>query len=173
MTIKTLLNLILKIIGLYFIKDILQVVSQLLSMVYYFTKSESIMEVVWAYIPHMIFLLVFVFISYLFILKTDLIIKLLKLDRGFDEQLISFKIHRSSILSISIIVISGLIIINEIPNLCQQLILCYKERIALGEIDQSFIGLILPSVKIIIGSFILSYQKLIVNYIEHKQRVRV
>jgi hypothetical protein len=171
MTPRTLFNIILKILGIFFIKDILTILPQLLSTILYLTKVDTVGEAIWTLITTMLILLVYVFISYFLIFKSDLIIDKLKLDTGFDQETIPLNIHRSTILSISIIVIGGLILADEIPNLCRQLFAYFQEkRMTYGQTNPNISYSVLAGAKIVIGLLLIGNQRQIVNFIEHKRK---
>src|SRR5450432_3459101 len=104
MTPKTLFTIILKIIGLFFIRDLLLSIPQLLSFILYLKNRETLVAV-WNLISDGIFILLELLICYYLIFKTDWIIHKLKLTEGFDQEIIPFNMHRSTILSISVMVI--------------------------------------------------------------------
>jgi hypothetical protein len=107
------------------------------------------------------------------IFRTDIIIDKLKLDKGFDQEAFPLNIHRSTVLSISIIVIGGLIVVDEIPNFCRQLVSYYQaKRMTMGwQTQSSWISyIVLSGVKIIVGVLMLSNQRQIVRFIEWKRR---
>jgi hypothetical protein len=171
MTPRTLFNIILKILGIFFIKDILTILPQLLSTILYLTKVDTVGEAIWTLVTTMLILLVYVFISYFLIFKSDLIIDKLKLDTGFDQETIPLNIHRSTILSISIIVIGGLILADEIPNLCRQLFAYFQEkRMTYGQTNPNISYSVLAGAKIVIGLLLIGNQRQIVNFIEHKRK---
>ena len=171
MTPRSLFNIILKIIGIFFIKDILAALLQLLSVFLYFTRSDAFLEGIWTLISTILILLVYGFVSYYLIFKSDLIIDKLKLDKGFDQETIPLNIHRSTILSISIIVIGGLILADEIPNLCRQLFAYFQERrMTYGQTKPNVSYWVLTVVKIVIGLLLISRQRQVVNYIELKRK---
>ena len=86
MTPRSLFNIILKILGVFFIKDILVSISQLLGYVTQFGKPEAVPELLWAVLTITLVLVVEAFFCYLLIFKTEWFIKVLKLDRGFDQE---------------------------------------------------------------------------------------
>jgi hypothetical protein len=171
MTTRSLFNIILKVLGIFFIKDILATIPQLFSVVLYLTKSNTATEAVWTLVMTILILFIYGLVSYYLIFKSDLLIDKLKLDKGFDQDSFSLNIHRSTILSISIIVIGGLIITDEIPNLCRQLFAYFQERrMTYGQTNPSISYSILAGAKIIIGLLLIGNQGQIVNFIEHKRR---
>lgn len=170
MTPRSLFNIILKILGLLFIKIILEIIPQIISIIFFMRKSKG-EEVIWTLIATAVALLIYVLISYFLIFKSELIINKLKLDKGFDQESIPINMHYSSILSISIIVIGGLILADEIPNLCRQLFSYFQQkRLTYGQTSPTPSYIILSGAKIIIGLLLIGNQRQIVNYIEYKRR---
>jgi hypothetical protein len=171
MTTRTLFNIILKVLGIFFIKDILAAIPQLLSVILYMTKSDTIGEAIWTLVMTVLILLIYGIVSYYLVFRTNLIIDKLKLDSGFDQETIPMNIHRSTVLSISIIVVGGLIIADEIPNLCRQLFAYFQEkRMTYGQTDPSISYSVMAAVKIIIGFLLIGNQRQIVNFIESKRK---
>src|SRR5258708_1297538 len=128
MTPRSLFNIVLKILGIFFIKDILVNIPQLLSVIFLFANSNDIMEGILTFGITALVLAVNCLISYYLIFKSELIINKLKLDKGFDQEMINLNIHRSVILSISIIVLGGLILVQEIPDFCWRLVSYFQEK---------------------------------------------
>ena len=171
MTTRSLFNIILKILGIFFIKDILATAPQVLSIILYLTKSDTAVEAIWTLISTILILLVYVFISYYLIFKSEVIIDKLKLDKGFNQETIPLNIHRSTILSISIIVIGGLILADEIPNFCRQLFSYFQEkRMTYGQTNPTISYSVLAAAKIVIGLLLIVYQRQIVNFIENRRK---
>ena len=171
MTPRSLFNIILKVLGLFFIRDFLTLVPQVLSVFLYLTKADTISEAILTFVSTLAMLFVYGFVSYYLIFKTETIIDKLKLDRGFDQDIIPLSIHRSTILSISIIVIGGYIVAEEIPEFCRQLFAYYQEkRMTYGQTNPKIQYSILSAVKIIIGVLLMAEQRKIVNFIEQKRK---
>lgn len=173
MTAKNLFTIILKILGLYFIKDIVALVPQLLSVILYLTKGETISEAIWILLTTALTLAAYVLVAYVLIFKSDVVINKLKLDQGFDQDPIPLNIHRSTILSISVIVIGGLILIEEIPDFCRYVAAYFQEkRMTNGLTKPSAIPSVLAAAKAVIGLLLINYQRPIVNFIEHRRKGR-
>jgi hypothetical protein len=171
MTPKSLFNIILKILGIFFIKDFLATIPQLLSVFLYLTNSDTTTEAVWTLITTLLILFVYGLVCYYLIFRTNFIIDKLKLDKGFDQETIPLNIHRSTILSISLIVIGGIIIADEIPNLCRQLFAYFQEkRMTYGMTTPAISYSVLSAAKIVIGILLIGYQKPIVNFIEYRRK---
>ncbi len=171
MTQRSLFNIILKILGIFFIKDILAIIMQLLSVILFMTKADTVVEAIWTLATTIIILLLYGLFSYFLIFKSNWVIDKLKLDKGFDQDIIPLNIHRSTILSISIIVIGGLIVADEIPNLCRHLFSYYQEkRMTAGATHPDISYSVLAGAKIIIGLLLIGNQRQIVNFIERKRK---
>lgn len=171
MSIRSLFNIILKVLGIFFIKDILESISQLAPVSFYLAKPDTAGEAIWPLLSTLFILLVYGFVCYYLIFKSEVIIDKLKLDSGFEEQTIALNMHRSDVLSICMIVIGGLILANEIPNLCRQLYSYFQiKRMTDGQTDPGISYSVLASVKIIIGLLLIGYQRQIVNFIELRRR---
>ena len=170
MTPRSLFNIILKILGLFIVKDIVEALPQLLSVFLMQMKLDA--DAVWTVATILLVIIVDILVSYYVIFKSDVIMDWLKLDKGFSQETIPLNIHRSTILSISIIVIGGLILVNEIPNLCEQVFIYIQETRNLNrQTNPNLFYSILPLSKIIIGLLLVSKQQLIVNFIEFRRKM--
>ena len=174
MTIRTLFTIILKILGIFFIKNFLETLPQLLSLLNFMNDFAGNQKLIIGLSEFSLMLLILGLISYLLLFKTDLIIDKLKLDKGFGEEFIQLNIHRTTILSIAILIMGGLLIINELGNFCRQLFLYYQE-VKLNK--QNYLSKnpnisysIISFVKIILGLLLIIYQKQIVHFIEWRRK---
>ena len=153
MSIRSLFNIILKILGILFIQDILAITPQLLSMILYFEKGYGISEPVWTFIFTILILLMYGVVSYYLIFKSDVIIDKLRLDKGFDQETIQINVHRSTILSISTIVIGGIMVVDEIPNFCRQLFAySQQKRMTYGQTSPTLSYTVLAGTKVLVVS---------------------
>jgi hypothetical protein len=172
MTTKDLFNIILKVLGIFFIKDILAIIPQLFSVGLYLTKYDTVREAIWTLLLTLLMLFIYGLVSYYLIFKTNIIIDKLKLDKGFDQETISLNIHRSTILSIAIIVIGGLMLADGIPDLCRQLFAYFQEkRMTYGQTNPAISYSVFALAKIVIGLLLISNQRQIVNFIESRRKL--
>jgi hypothetical protein len=173
MTPRSLFNIILKVLGIFLLRDVLATIPQLLSIFLYFTKPDTAMEGIWTLLFIIVTLAVYSLVSYYLIFRSELIIDKLNLDRGFDQETIPLNVHRSTILSISIIVIGGLMVAEDIPALCRQLFAYFQEkRMTHGATNPSLSYSVMNGVRIVLGLLLIGNQRKIVNFIEYKQRNR-
>jgi hypothetical protein len=181
MTPRSLFSILLKILGIFFIKDFLVAVPQLIPVIIYLTKSGLVAEAVGALVTMLVVLVIYALISYFLVLKTGYIIDKMLLDKGFDQQTISLDIRYTTVVSIAIIIIGGLMVADEIPNYCRLLFsyvqerrstMVYGQRIpATGSISQTTGYIIVSGIKIVIGLLLMSGQKKIVKWLDRKGQI--
>jgi len=175
MTPKNLFNIILKIFGLFFLREIIYIIPQLISAISSFTKADdfgggqSSMEIL-PLIVTLIAIAFYVFIIYQLLFNTNRIIDKLKLEQGFNQQEFSFNISTSLILTISLIVIGGVILTNEIPNFCRNIFSYFQEKnFTHGMTKPNYSYIVVSGVKIIIGLLIIGERKRIVDFVEKRK----
>lgn len=168
---RSLWKIILKCMGLWMIIGSVNSVLQYIFLFYRAflpSVSESILSTV---IQLIIILIVYSIIWWFFISKPEILIDKLKLDKGFKEETLSFRIHRSSILKIIVVIIGGMMIIDNLPVLIRQVYTfteMNKSFYKMETPDKSFIVMYL--IKLIMGILLIVYNRHIVNLIELKRR---
>jgi magnesium-transporting ATPase (P-type) len=177
MTPRSLFNIVLKIFGLFFLKNIIETVPQLISTIAFMLNQNSFdpYEGIFVFLGTTLILAFYIFVTYELFFKTNVILDKLKLDKGFTQDQFSFELPKSSTLTVALIIIGGIILTNEIPNLCkalyqyiqQKTILRYTEK----QPDLSYA--VMTGAKIILGLLILGERKRIVEFIESKQKVKI
>jgi hypothetical protein len=137
MTKKDLFRLIIKIFGLYSLTLIVFSVlpSNLSLMLSQFYTGEMIT----VGILLLIFFTALVIGMFLFLIfKSDLIIKWLKLDRGFDEDRIDFQnFNVSNIIKLAAFVIGGILVINNIPTFLSNCFFAFKLSMGKNQYDNN------------------------------------
>ena len=125
MTKRDLFRILIKIIGLY----------SLISTI--FTSIPINLSYLNLGIDLTTFLLIFglptfmVFIYILLILKTDKLIDILKVDKGFDDEKIQItNFSAVNLLNLGLILISGLMIVDNLPIFLQNTFLEFKDSVA-------------------------------------------
>jgi hypothetical protein len=170
MTPRTLFTIVVKIFGLFFIKEIFQIITEAIPTLAYFNNQDITLTL---FIPSAILILYLILyggISYYLITRTELVIDKLKLDQGFEDETLQLSIHRSTILSIAIIVIGGLLMVEGIPTFLGQLKRYHAEaNDSYRQQSPTFSYMIVTAAKILIGFLLIVEKRWIVNFIE-KQR---
>lgn len=165
MLIKTFWKILIKIIGLWLLFSCVSIIPQFFSTLSFTNgdlNTESLM-LLWL----MLFgsIIIYILIIRLFLFKTDWIVEKLKLEKNFTEERIELNIKSSTILTISIIVIGGLILIESLPSFCSRLFDFYQQKNLLKDYHETS-WLIYHFLKIIIGYLLLTNGKNLTKYIE-------
>lgn len=164
---RSLFNLILKVIGLFFIKDILEALSHTVSAVVYIPQYTSAKEAFYNVAVSMPLLVLYSLLAWFFIFRSDKIVSILRLDKHIPEKYISIVIERDMLLTAAVIVAGGWLLVNEIPEFFRHAVYYYQERklyVRMTRPDISYI--VMSTVKIFIGLFLIVFNKPIVNVIE-------
>lgn len=176
MTARSLFNIILKIIGLFFLRDFIVALPQLLStisMVINFDGTGGLSALVAIFLSYA----VYVILGYVLIFKTNIIIEKLKLDRDFSEEIFAFKIHRSTIFHLAVIIMAGLLILDAVPLLIREIFgylryLSFKNDLFETYPMPDLTIMTVYIAQILIALLMIGYQRKIVSYIELKNRNR-
>ncbi len=165
MTPKNLFLAVLKVLGIFFIKDIVEAIPQAFSG-FLFLNGPSADGTIGLFIYGILILAVYVVVSYLLIFKSEKIIHWLKLDHGFDQELFSFNLSLHAILLIALIVTGLFLIIIEVPSLFQQVYVYLRiSQLSTSGINQGFSSIIYSSVKILIGLMLIGERKRMARFI--------
>ena len=113
---------------------------------------------------------IYIFILWLFLFKTDRLINMLRLDKGFTEDKIDLSINRSGVLKIATIIIGGILFIDSFPMFCRQVFLFYQQKNIFRENPDSA-WIIFYLVKVIIAIVLITSNQVVVNFI-NKQKVK-
>ncbi|RKR82462.1 hypothetical protein BDD43_2643 [Mucilaginibacter gracilis] len=164
MSLRTLFSIVLKILGLLLIKDFLLAVFQILIVV--FTMSPSLETCV----LYAVVTVINGLLPYLFIFKSELIINVLKLDGGFDEDTIALNMHRSTMFGLCVIIVGGYMVASEVPVLVRLVFVIYQEKNELSATNPNVGYLLLSVAKIFVGLILMGFQRPIANLLEINRR---
>ena len=165
---KSFFNIVLKIFGLFFLREVIDSIPQMIGIFAFFRNGEMVEGIIYV----IVFLIVIGFYLYIIsqlFFKTNRIIDKLKLDQGFSEEIFHLKFDKTQLFTVSLIIIGGIILISEIPNLVRQIISIVemlKVRPYLEHPDYSYI--IVSCAKIIIALLLIGERKRIVAVFENK-----
>ncbi|MBK9247753.1 MAG: hypothetical protein IPM69_06455 [Ignavibacteria bacterium] len=116
MSVRTFWTIFIKILGIWLVFSSLTVIPQVIttSLASFFPEESNGYLLV--LIPILLLTIgVYVYILTVFVFKTSWLIDKLELDKGFAEDTININIPRYTLLSISVIVIGGVIFIDSLP----------------------------------------------------------
>ena len=173
MTPRSLFMIILKCLGVFFIKEFLLLIPQFLTVFLYFMNSEMMLRGIWVFLATVVQLAIYFLVFYHLVFKTERVVEKLQLEKGFGEEKFAFNVHRSSVLSVILIITGILVMVNAVPVLCKQLFIYIEDLQAPFKSNADVTKVIAPVAQLIIGLTLIGSQKQIVNFIERKRRNRV
>ena len=166
MTPRQFFNIVLKIFGLFFLREILNSIPQLISANLMLFRPEDFTEGLFIFLGSLFILAFYIALTYHLIFKTPFLIDKLKLDKDFNDQIFDLKIPRQEVLTISLIIIAGIILINQIPYLVKELFEVMQTRkLSLGMTKTDYSYIIISTVKIVIAALLIGERERIVNFI--------
>jgi hypothetical protein len=178
MTPRSLFKIILKIFGLFFLKEIITTFPQFISSLIINIQLGRIEESVFTFAINAIIILFYGFIVFQLLFNTNTILDKFKLDQGFDEEELSFDttskndkfsiaVSASLVLTIAVFVVAGVILTNEIPNVCKH-IFTYL-LLSRTNVEQNASFIIISIVKILIALLLVGERKRIVEFVVRNQ----
>ena len=170
MTIRTFWTIFIKIMGIWLVLDSMTVISQFLSTLMLFFVTSSDPDTATIGIASTVFLLlltigVYFFILRLFVFKTAWLIDKLHLDKGFDEEQIDLNVQLSTVLTVTTIVIGGLMFVDGLPQFCKQTFEFFQQPTMFRESPTSG-WIIFHLVKITLGYLLMTNSKQVVAFID-------
>ena len=167
---RSLFNIILKVLGLYFISELLGLLPQLFSSLYYIWDGSAVGGA-WMFFSTIITMIIYSILIVYLVLHTNWMIDKLELDRGFDEEDLSFTVHRSTVLHIVIMLVGLLIIITALPHFFRSLYVYFTQiKNSFGSVAPDKSYLLLYAIELILGILLMIYRKFLVNYMELERR---
>jgi hypothetical protein len=167
---RSLLNIILKVLGIYFIKEMLVMLPQLMTSIFYLSRGAG--SEGWLLLfTTIITLAIYTLIIFYLLLDTDAVIDKLELTNGIEEENLAINVHRSTVLNIAIILIAIISILTVLPHFLQS-IYNYVQQARMSAqyrgIDQSpdLSRVILYGIELTIAVLMIVYRRFFVNYIE-------
>ena len=164
---RSLFNLILKVIGLFFIKDILEALSHTISAIVYIPQYSSVREAFFNVAVSLPLLVLYTLLAWCFIFRSERIISILRLDKNAQEKPVSITVERHMLLTSAVIIAGAWLLVNEIPEFFRHAVYYYQERklyVRMTRPDVSYI--VMSAVKIAIAFFLIVFNKPIVSLIE-------
>ncbi|MDN3657425.1 hypothetical protein QWZ08_17365 [Ferruginibacter paludis] len=174
---RKLFNVILKIFGLFFLREIINTIPQLVTSIFRYFVSSDAGPIIVTFLVSIFILSLYTLLVMQLLFKTNKFIDMLKLDQGFSEEALSSDnpdefvkgISSTAILTIALIVIGGVILTDEIPNFCRQLYVYFSQSSSkYNSVKRDSSYMIFSAAKIIIGLLFLGERKRIVDFIENR-----
>jgi len=167
MTIRTFWTIFIKILGIWLVLDSITVIPQFLSTLPFFgtNNDDNIFGVGIVLALLLLTIGVYIFILHLFVFKTAWLIDKLHLDKGFEEDKIDLNVQLSTILTVTTIVIGGLIFIDGLPELCRQIFVFFQQKNVFRE-NPTSAWIIFHLVKTILGYLLMTNSKQVVAFFD-------
>ncbi len=175
MTPRTFFELLIKIMGIYLVLSSLSVVPQLFSnllMLYNPIGDNNTGVILMAIsIMGLLFGMFYLTIQYCFF-KTDWIIDKLALDKKFTEEKFDINIHRSTVLSIAVVVFGGLLFVEALPSFCIQVYSYIGQNQSYARFGENPITgwMIFHGVKVFMSVWLMTNSRMAVNLIELQRK---
>lgn len=164
MSIKTFWIILLKIIGISLVAQGVNIVLNFVAML---SNMTYFRDVTYEFVWNIVVIFIYFFTIWLFIFQTSWLISKFKLEKGFNDEKIDLNIQLSTILKIATIVVGGLMIINSLPQLCQELFVFFQQKAIFRE-NPNTNWIILYLVKIIFGYLLMTNSNTIVKFINKR-----
>lgn len=166
MTPKVLFAIILKILGIWLIKEFLFIIPQLFSFAFANAALGENLSVAIYSIPVVIFYLVSI---YLLLFKTTAIINLFQLDKEISNEPLKINADKFDVLEIALIIMGGIVLIDEIPSFISNIINYLNQKQIAGDFQPPSGGLLIINiVKIVIAYLLIAHRKKIISYFDKK-----
>lgn len=172
MTPRSLFLIVLKIMGLLMAWQLLEGALQVATALYSLLDGDLS-----PVLPFVFLVLVpsalMVVICYLLLFRSHRIIDRLHLDKNFSEQAFSFRVSFSDVLTSALIIISGVILIKELPLLCRFLYgTFHAQYFRYAATDTNYAPLVYSIVRILIALLLVGERKRIVRFIERRHAAK-
>lgn len=169
MTPRSFFTILIKLLGVYFLWQAVTITLSIISTLGVSATSDGNEVLLYVAILTSVCIAVLIVVALKLCLnRPDIIIDKLALDKGFSEDRFDVNIHRSTVLSIAVIVTGALIVTDSFPILCMQLLSYIQEVSVKGSANKGYV--IMYVVKLIIGYLLLSNNRRVVALIEQKRR---
>ena len=172
MNVKGLLTIVIKVLGLFMLPEIFSLISLFIKSWEIFTFERDLLIMNIAYVGFTFASLVlYILVLRLLLFRTHILINRITKDDDMESEFSSFKIHRSSVLTICVIVIGGVTLLNEIPTFIKDI---YIYKLESNDFSDNTPGhfqwIILSGVKVALGLYLISNSKFVVNWIEKTRK---
>ncbi|MGL2965690.1 hypothetical protein [Flavobacterium sp. XGLA_31] len=171
MKIKTFWTTIIKILGLLLIFEFLEIGTQLLtSLTYIFVPNMEKDLLFPSILSTVCILILYLGVISLFLFKSSLIVNKLKLDRDSETEVIKIDFKVSTIITIAVIIIGGVIFINGLSLLGKSLYDYFQQKKLLNY-NPNVGWIIFNSIKALLGYLLMTNSKPVANYISKQSEI--
>ncbi len=170
MTIKSLFQIILKVLGILYISDISLALPQLLS-TFLYLGSGDVSTGIWNFVFTAVAVTFFAFVAWFLIFQSDWIIRKLRLTEGMGTEPLPLNMHRSTVLTLCVLVVGGYIAADGLPDFVGSIYRYWQaSRISFSDTAPDWSGVALTGFRLLIGLLLLGQHRPIVAFIEWRRR---
>jgi hypothetical protein len=172
MKLKSLFEVIFKIMGVYLIVRAIIFTPQLISFIGYTNGNKSnILPLLGNIIMVLLMVFLFAMLGLYLIRRAEKVTLWIVPENRLEEDFATFKIHRSVVLTLAVIIIGGTTLVHQIPTLAVQVVgMINYNRFDNPLSDFNKTSLITSIVKILIALYMVFYCNTIVAWIELKRK---
>jgi hypothetical protein len=168
MTIRTFWTIFIKILGIWLVLDSVTVIPQFFSTIFYVDPNDTTQSFALTAALLLLTIGIYIFILRLFVFKTAWLIDKLHLDKGFDEEKIDLNVQLSTVLTVTTIVVGGLMFVDSLAQLCKQTFVFFQQKSIFRESPTAG-WIIFHLVKTILGYLLMTNSKQVVAYIDKQK----
>jgi len=172
MTPRSFWMILIRIMGLWFILKSVQPLYQFISLFFIRDGNPDTQTLLTMGLFSTVVLGLFLLILFLVLFRTEWIIDLLKLDKGFCEEQLEISLHHSSILQIAIIVIGGILFLKNLPTLIMQVLGNFEHLVRLdyGYYPTRWSPVLYTFLNLLLGYLLMTNSRWLVRIIEKTRR---
>lgn len=173
MTPRSFWIIIVRLLGVWLITQVLYLLQNFVALTYIFilSKNEGYpqTDIINQAKVYGISLVLVSLLFYILVFRTVNVVQILKLDSLFSEETFKVQLNYFNLSYLAVFVIGGLMIVNNIPDLCTSVASYYhmKQLVTKPDIND-FKSIIVNTVRIIIGILLITYNKAIPMYIKQQ-----
>ncbi|MEO8770690.1 MAG: hypothetical protein ABI402_11410 [Ferruginibacter sp.] len=163
---RDLFKIIIKVFGLFIIKDIFMTIPYLFTPLLAYMQGENYGTGMLGIILPLVTLGFYFFVAYMFIFRTASMVDFLKLEQDFLDEPISFHISSRNVVVISLILLSGYILVEEIPDFCNSAFNYYQQmQVKYAAVKPSIARMVISGVKIFLAFLIIGERSRIIELV--------
>lgn len=167
MTINTFWNIFLKILGMFLLVRGIAITFDFYVNTYLLYGNQGAFE---GLIVFIFSIIIYIALPFLLIFKSNWLIDVLKLDKGFAQEKIELNGTRATTISIVVILFGGYIVIESLPDLLQQIFVFVDVRLVFrDEYEPAWI--LFHGFKLLLGYLLMTNSKSIVKIIDRQNSV--
>ena len=162
-------TLVLKIIGIWMIVNGLFFLPQIVGPLLYGHSGYDFEDLKLLLSVNLLIVVIFIAVIRMFLFKTDSLIRYFRLDHNFQETTFSLTLSEVTVLRIALIVISGMALLDSIPDFCRNLFEFTQQKILFKDYPNAH-WLVFQFIKSVLALWVLSNSSRVAGWVTQKAR---